>query len=73
MNWIIDRIENNLAILENETTKEKKEVPLSELPPSIHEGTILMLTNNQYTLNLDEEERKRKEILKRFQNLRNTH
>jgi len=71
MKWIIDRIENNIAILENEVTKEKREVSTSLLPPSIHEGAILILTNEQYILDLDEEEQRRKEILERFLRLRN--
>ena len=71
MKWIIDRIEENIAILEQPNTKEKKEVNITLLPPSIHEGSILISKNNQYKLSLSEEEQKRKEIEERFKRLRN--
>lgn len=71
MKWIIDRIEENIAILEQSDTKEKKEVNITLLPPSIHEGSILINKNNQYQLSLSEEEQKRKEIEERFKRLRN--
>lgn len=70
MSWIIDRIENNMAILENEQTKEKQEVAISLLPANIHEGAILTLVNHQYLLNKQLEDKKRLEIEKRFRNLR---
>lgn len=71
MKWIIDRIEENIAVLEQPDTKEKKEVATTLLPPSIHEGAILIYQNNQYQLSLIEEEQKRKEIEERFKRLRN--
>lgn len=70
MNWSIDRIEKDIAILENIITGEKKEVPTLELPFSIKEGSILTENNNTYTLNLSEEEKRRQEISLRFKHLR---
>lgn len=70
MNWSIDRIEKDTAILENIITGEKKEVPTLKLPLSIKEGAILTENNNTYTLNLSEEEKRRQEIEYRFKHLR---
>lgn len=70
MKWTIDRLEENYAILENCLTKELKEVPRTELPNEIHDGTLLIEINNTYILNLTEEERLRQEILEKFKKLR---
>lgn len=68
--WAIDRIEDNIAILENRTTLELKEVDISLLPNNIKEGSILKFNNNIYTLELSKEEKIRQEILEKFQRLR---
>lgn len=71
MKWIIDRIEENIAILENEETKEIKEIDSSLLPYSIHEGSILLFQNNKYQELKKEEQEKRKKVEERFKKLRN--
>lgn len=68
--WSIDRIEENIAILENTTTNEKKEVNINLLPENIKEGSIISYNNNFYKLELSIEEKRRQEILERFKNLR---
>ena len=68
--WSIDRIEENIAILENRTTQELKEVDITLLPSNIKEGSIVSYENNIYTLELSKEEKIRQEILERFQRLR---
>ncbi len=70
MKWAIDRIENNQALLENITTKEKKEVSIFLLPPNIHEGAILLYENNTYRINTQEEQSRRKLIEEKFKKLR---
>lgn len=70
MKWAIDKIENNIAILEEITTKEKKEVSTLILPSSIHEGSILIFENNTYSLDIEIEQKRRQEILERFKRLR---
>ena len=68
--WSIDRIEENIAILENRTTLELKEVDITLLPNNIKEGSILEFKNDTYTLELSKEEKIRQEILEKFQRLR---
>lgn len=68
--WSIDRIENNIAVLENINSQEKKEISIDLLPKNIKEGSIISYINNQYILSLDDEKRRRQEILEKFMNLR---
>lgn len=70
MKWIVDRIEENLAILENEETKQKKEIDISTLPFLIKEGSILIEKNQTYLLDIENEQKKRKEIKDKFERLR---
>lgn len=70
MKWAIDKIEANIAMLENIDTGEKKEVATSLLPSSIHEGSILIFKENTYSLSPSLEEERRQEVLLKFQKLR---
>lgn len=70
MKWAIDRIENNLAVLENITTKEKKEVSIFLLPTNIQEKNIVTEYQNTYYIDKTEEEIRRKLIEKKFKKLR---
>ena len=68
--FAIDRIEDNIVVLENIKTKEKKEVNREILPNSIHEGSIVKFDNDCYILEENEEEKRRQEILEKFKKLR---
>jgi len=66
MKYVIDRIENNIAILENIDSKEIKEIPKSLLPDNVKEGTIL---KEIYIIDKEQELTRRKNIQIRFDNL----
>lgn len=70
MRWIVDKIENDIAVLENALTGEKKEISTTLLPFDIHDGSILLFENNTYQTDITEEEKRRLEIALRFQKLR---
>lgn len=70
MIYIVDRIENNIAILENKKTKEMIDVDINILPPNIHEGAILIFKDNKYIINQDLEIERKKSILEKFNCLR---
>ena len=70
MEWIVDRIEENIAVLEQKITKEKKEVDITTLPFSLHEGSILTFKDEKYFLEEEKEFKRRKEIEERFKKLR---
>lgn len=70
MKYAVDRIEENIVILEEITSKEKKEIPLEELPQNIKEGTIIHYENNKYILDKKEETKRRSSIKAKFAMLR---
>ena len=70
MKYAIDRIEENIAILENINTKEKLEININELPKEIKEGSILVFKDNKYIIDEAEEENRRKIILEKFNKLK---
>ena len=70
MKYAIDRIEENIAILEDINTKEKIEINITELPKGIKEGSILVFKDNKYIIDEKEEENRRKIILEKFNKLK---
>lgn len=70
MKYAIDRIEENFVTIENLKTGEISEINKIDLPANIKEGSILILKNNKYELDLKEERIRRKSILEKFNKLR---
>ena len=70
MKYALDRIEENIAILENIQTGEKRKISIFKLPKNLHEGIILKKENNTYIIDNQEEEKRRKEIEDKFKKLR---
>lgn len=70
MKYAIDRIEKDIAICENLETKEIIEINTTVLPNNIKDGSIIILENNEYKLDLNEEEIRRKRIQERFNKLK---
>lgn len=70
MKYIIDRIEDNIAILENQETKEMIDININELPANIKEGNVLIYENKKYYIDVNLEQERKKNILEKFQKLR---
>ena len=70
MIYIVDRIENNIAILENKETKEIVNISLDILPSNLKEGNVLKYENNTYILDTKEEERRKLIISEKFNRLK---
>lgn len=70
MKYIVDRIENNIVILENLDSKEIVEIDISLLPTGIKEGNVVGYKNNYY-IDKDLEKQRRIDIKKKFDRLRN--
>ena len=74
MKYSVDRIIDNIVVLENLDTKELLEIDIEKLPKNIKDGTILKLENNQYLLDeitqktREETIREKTERLKRLKN-----
>ena len=59
---IVDRVEEGIAVLEKENLTHIY-VNISELPDGTKEGTVLMFDGTTYTIDTEEEERRRKRML----------
>ncbi|GBU22694.1 hypothetical protein R80B4_02606 [Fibrobacteres bacterium R8-0-B4] len=55
MHWIIDRVENKIAVLINTETEEELELPKKKLPKGSREG-VLLLDDGSGVLRVDLEE-----------------
>ena len=69
MKYVIDRIEEDIAVLQDLNTKEIININIKELPDNIKEGTYL-IKNKIFKIDKKTEDKKRKEIRKRFNKLR---
>lgn len=70
MKYAIDRIENNIAVLENLETKEIIEVDISLLPEGSKESSIITIIDNEYKLDIEDEQVRKESLLNRFNKLR---
>lgn len=70
MKYAVDRIEEEIAILESIKDGIKKEVLLSELPGEIKEGSIVIYEDNTYTKDERLETKRKTSIKNRFDKLR---
>ena len=70
MKYAVDRIEEEIAILESIKDGIKKEVLLSELPGEIKEGSIVIYKDNIYTKDERLETKRKTSIKNRFDKLR---
>lgn len=69
MKYVIDRIEEDIAVLQDLNTKEMLNINIKDLPTNIKEGTYL-IKNKIFKIDKKTEDRKRKEIRQRFNKLR---
>ncbi len=70
MKYTVDRIEEGVAVLENELS-EHINIPLSELPAGIRDGSVIVYNNDHYELDLSSEEKRRAEMFAKQQRLLN--
>jgi hypothetical protein len=70
MKYAVDRIEEEIAILESIEDGIKKEVLLSELPKDTKEGTMLIFEDNVYIKDVHLELKRRTSIRNKFDKLR---
>ena len=68
MQYIIDRIEGDLAVCEREDGS-LEHIPMRELPEGVREGTVLVLQDGAWALDLQAEEERRKRLFERQEGL----
>lgn len=68
MKYAVDRIENDVAILENLETKEKKEINVKNM--KIKEGDILVYMDGVYVVDIKERENRLKMLREKLDRLK---
>lgn len=71
MRFVVDRIIDDVAILEEISTKEKVEINLELLPVDVRNGSILKYENDCYILDYNYEDERRKVLRERINRLKN--
>lgn len=69
MKYSIDRIENDVAVLESLESREIINVNITLLPQNVKEGSIIVYENNKYTKDEETELKRKTELQSRFNNL----
>ena len=70
MKYAVDRIEEDIVVLENIKTGEILEVSISNLPKGIHEGSILVKDNDEFLIDLGTEKERRESLRERLERLK---
>lgn len=70
MKYAVDRIEEDIVVLENIKTGEILEVSISNLPKGIHEGSILVKDNDEFLIDLGTEKERRDSLRERLERLK---
>ena len=70
MKYVVDRIEEDIAVLENLETKEMKNINITELDFNVREGNILSFEDNKYILDLNTEKLRKEKLRNRFNKLK---
>lgn len=70
MKYAIDKIENNVALLENIKDGSKKEIDIKMLPLNVKETDILSYNGKVYLVDNNEKEKRIKIIREKMEKLR---
>lgn len=71
MKYAIDKIEEDIVILENLETKEKEAVNIKNILGETHEGAIVIKNNDTYITDSKEENFRRKMLREKLERLKN--
>ncbi|MBQ3511493.1 MAG: DUF3006 domain-containing protein [Bacilli bacterium] len=71
MKYAVDRIEDDIVVLENITSGDIINENIKKLPNNIKEGTILIKKDNGYSLDLNTEKERRDDFRSRLERLKN--
>ena len=70
MKYVVDRIEEGKAVLEEISTKEKKIVDVREIP-TIMEGDVLYYSDDTYIIDAKEKEKRKSELREELNLIKN--
>lgn len=69
MKYVIDKIIDNIAVLENLNDNSKIEIDIKNLPKNIRDGSIVLFDNGKYILDLNLEDERRRLLKNRLNRL----
>lgn len=70
MKYAVDRIIEDIVVLEDIETGELVELKKHELPNEVHEGSILVKNDTGYTLDENTEKERRESLRERLERLK---
>lgn len=70
MKYAIDRLEDDIVVLENIETKEKKMVAKDLLPDNIRDGVIIKIIEDKYIIDSDCYDDRRQKIKEKMERLK---
>lgn len=68
--YIVDRIEDGIAIMEDIKNKSMIEIDISLLPEEVKESSVLEYCNGKYLINNDYENDRRRRLQDKFNRLK---
>ena len=68
MQYIVDRIEGKLAVCEREDGRFE-DIPLGQLPKGVREGSVLVLRDGAWALDLQAEQERRARLFEKQEGL----
>ena len=69
--YIVDRIEENIVILESTKDNKMIEIEINNFENKINEGDIIDIINNKYIINEKNTKKRKNNIRDRFNKLKN--
>jgi hypothetical protein len=72
MKYVVDKIENKIALLEGVLHGDKKEVNIDKLPYGIKENDVLTYDDNSYVIDEKEKEKRIRRIRQKMEKLKKT-
>ena len=70
MKYAVDQIVDEIAVIEDIETGEKKEISLELLPEEVQEGNILLYQDNEYYINKEYEAVRRQSLEEKMEELK---
>ena len=70
MKYAVDQIVDEIAVIEDIETGDKKEISLELLPEEVQEGNILLYQDNEYYINKEYEAVKRQSLEEKMEELK---
>jgi hypothetical protein len=67
--WVVDRFEGASAVCQHAETKEMRDVPRTELPEGVREGSVLVLEKDSWVLDEEDAKARSERIRKKMDDL----